>query len=119
MPLMRSKTVIAYSFLFLTLFTYSCNQRNFDPEKWRADEKSQYYMLDDIYKRSLLIGSSKDNLIELLGTDNIKSFNKETNVWMFIISKPFPTYVSDTPVEIMDVFFRADTVFKVEIRSRN
>lgn len=103
--------------LLIVWFTIiGCRQKSFDSNKWKDNNELQYWMLDDLIGSEILIGKSKNEIIDLLDTLNIKNYNYFNDDWMFIILKPQPSSGTQSPVEVLDLTFENDTTIKVEKR---
>jgi hypothetical protein len=103
-------------FTLLAVFANSCNKRTFDSNKWKNDKEAQYYMLDDIVENKILIGKSKEEIIQLLDTVDDKGFKKEEDTWGYVIGIPGPVPVTKTPVIWLLVDFKYNKVVKAYIR---
>lgn len=56
----------------LVIFLYGCGPTKEDAEKfefskWKTDEHSRYTMVNDIIENDLLLGKSKEEVLQLLG----------------------------------------------------
>ena len=100
--------------LFSLLFLFSCRNKQFDSEKWKAEENEQFYMLNDIVNKNRLKGKTKKDIIKLLDTTNIKQFEYNDSTWWFIISKP-NARATQSPVVGMYINFENDKVQSVTI----
>jgi hypothetical protein len=98
------------------LFLLSCRNKPFNAEKWKSEENEQYYMLNDIVKNKRFLGKTKNEIIKLLDTTNIKQFKYADNSWMFIILIP-KARATQSPVEVMYIDFKNDTVNNVTIEN--
>ena len=107
------KKTIGIFVLLISLF--GCSDNKFDSDKWKANKDEQFYMLNDLVKNKRLLGKTKNEIIELLDTVNIKQFKYSDNSWMFIVSIPnSPT--TGNAVEAMDIDFENDNVKVVTLR---
>ena len=103
-------------FALFLLFLLGCSDKKFNPEKWKTNQDEKFYMLNDIVENKRLLGKTKNEVVELLDTVDIKEFNYSNNSWMYILSIPHFVLATKTPVEVMDIEFDNDNVKQVTIR---
>ena len=113
-------TPLVYSYVFyplLNIFSSYHHQKYFNSEAWLKKPTLRYEMTDNILKTDTLIGKTKPEVKELLGTyewlswnDSIK--NHDDNLWNYALGqKPG---AMNTKKECMTVVFRADKVVRIE-----
>ncbi len=105
-----------YLLLFTLFLLFSCSNKQFDSEKWKAEENEQFYMLSDIINNNRLEGKTKKDIIKLLDTTNIKQFRYKDNCWWFVILKPHAKG-TQSPVTCMYIYFKNDKVKSVTINN--
>ncbi len=109
---MKKTSVI---FLFGLFLLFGCSDKEFNSEKWKTNKDEQFYMLNDIVENKILTGKTKNEIIEMLDTVDIKQFNYSDNSWMFIFSIP-NSLATGKAVEVMDIEFEKDKVKQATIR---
>lgn len=104
--------------IYLTNFFMIVNPVEIDIDKrieWIKVNK-QSWRIDDIISSNILIGKSKDEIIELLDTINVKQFNYIDNNWMYICEKPYKELSTRSPIDILDLTFENNKVIKADKR---
>ncbi len=96
--------------ILVILFLVSCKERHFNSEKWKTNKDIQYYMLNDLIDNKILIGKTKEEVISLLATTDIKQYNFNWDYWMFIIKKPPELVSMSKGVEVLDIEFENNKV---------
>jgi len=99
----------------LSLFLFGCSDTKFNSKKWKANKDEQFYMLNDIVENKRLLGKTKNEVIGMLDTVDIKQFNYSDSSWMFIVSIPNSPSTGKA-VEVMDIDFENDNVKQVTLR---
>jgi hypothetical protein len=102
--------------LTISIVLIGCRNKSFDSDTWKENHKEQFWMLSNLVESEILIGKSKDEVVGLLDTVDIKQFRHSDENWMFIIGKP-GTLPTQSPVEVLDLTFKEDMVIKAEIRN--
>ena len=105
----------AFGIFALLLFLFGCSDTKFNSEKWKANKDEQFNMLNDIVENKRVLDMTKDEVIELLDTVDIKQFNYSDSTWMFIVSIP-NSPATGKAVEVMDIDFENGKVKQVTIR---
>lgn len=101
---------------FLTILFLGCTDKKFDSEKWKHNPNDQLYMLNYIVENNLLVGKTKNEVVELLDTLTIKSFHYSDNSWMYVIAIPHSVPATASPIKVMDVEFSDEKVTRTTIR---
>jgi|GEM_PF-797509 len=104
-------------FLIALIFFTGCSDRDFNSDIWKTNKDQRFYMLNDIVKNKILIGKTKQEIIELLDTVDIKRFNYTDNSWMYIVSIPYLVPVPQQPIKVMDIEFENNKVKQTTIRN--
>lgn len=102
-------------FLIGLFLLFGCSDREFNSEKWKTNKDKQFYMLNDLVDNKILIGKTKNEIIEMLDTVHIKQFNFSDNSWMFLISIP-NSPATGKMIEVMDIDFEKEKVKRATIR---
>lgn len=103
--------------LTLVILFIGCTNNKFDTNKWKTNKNEQYYMLKDLIESNRLLGKTKNEVISLLDTTEIKQFNYSDNYWMFVISNPNKSSATKNNVEVMDINFEKNNVCNVSLRN--
>lgn len=105
--------------LFLISISFSScflMDKKFNSETWKTKEDEKIYMLNDIVENKRLLGKTKNEIIDLLDTIDIKQFKYSDKYWMYIIPIPYFVPATKTPVEVMDIEFENEKVKNVTKR---
>lgn len=85
-------------------------EERFDEKAWRANPEKRYQMVDDIIDSDLLIGKSKEDIIELLGSPyNTNLYGKDN--FAYRLGRP-PSF-SESKRTILIVDFELDHAVQV------
>lgn len=99
----------------MLIILFRCSDKKFDSNKWKTKKGKQFYMVNDLVESKRLLGKTKNEIIELLDTADIKQFKYSHSSWMFIISIP-NSLATGKSVKVMDIDFENDNVKQVTIR---
>jgi hypothetical protein len=113
-------TPIVYFYVFypiLNIFSSYHNEKYFNSEAWIEEPSSRYEMTNNILESDTLIGKTKPEIQQLLGTyewlswnDSIK--NHDENLWNYALGmKPG---AMNTKKECMTIIFKDDKVNNIE-----
>jgi hypothetical protein len=113
-------TPIVYFYIFypiLNIFSSYYNEKYFNSEVWIEEPSSRYEMTNNILESDTLIGKTKPEIQQLLGTyewlswnDSIK--NHDENLWNYALGmKPG---AMNTKKECMTIIFKDDKVNNIE-----
>ena len=104
--------LICVGLIIVLLFIESYHPKEeFSKEKWDNNIEKRYVMSKDIMKNKILIGKTKDEVIELLG-DGFREHN-EKHISYYLGYLPGMSLDPD----ILEIFFENDRVVKVSQRS--
>lgn len=113
---MIQKRLLAVGMVLIVVPIPGCfNRQRFDAAEWKKDPGSRYRMLDNLIESRYLMGMTKSEVISSLDTVDVKQYNYQDDTWMYIIMKPAWIPATDSPVEVMDIYFKenkVDTVIK-------
>ena len=104
---------IVLTIIALAFFKGKYGSKQFNKKKWAEYPQERYRMTDNLIKSGILIGKTKEEVLNLL-TDDCKQFSMENNSWMYY-TKVKPGW-RNADIEILDVFFNSGKVINVEIR---
>ncbi|MDO6595512.1 hypothetical protein Q4512_01225 [Oceanihabitans sp. 2_MG-2023] len=96
-------TVISY-------FVIQLNEKQFDAVSWHTNPLSRYKMSKDIKESNVLIGKSKDAVVELLGKGEPSTLTGRDHL-VYSLGKP-PSFF-ETKKETLVVIFEHDYVIQV------
>jgi len=113
-------TPIVYFYVFypiLNIFSSYHHEKYFNSQAWKEKPALRYEMMDNILKTDTLIGKSKQDIEQLLGTyewlswnDSIK--NHDYNLWNYAMGlKPG---AMNTKKECMTIIFKNGKVANIE-----
>lgn len=83
-------------------------KKEFNKEEWKTNIEERYKMTENIIDSRILIGKTKEEVIELLGTDNIKSGKDH-----ILYSIGFVPGIANIDPDVLDIYFKNGRVIKV------
>jgi len=89
------------AFIISMSFFYFFEER-FDSENWKTQHSKRYKMANDIVEEKLLLGKTKDDLIQLLGKPDFSEFNND-NTFIYHLGTP-PSFFDAEPQQLVVKF---------------
>ena len=102
-------------FLYI-IFSILFSKKSYNRNDWFNNKESQYYMINDLLEKEILVGKSKKQAISYIDSNDIKFFKNDDEIWMYIILKPGFVLATDMPIVVLDIYFENDSCIKVERR---
>ncbi|HIU55913.1 MAG TPA: hypothetical protein IAB03_08935 [Candidatus Gallibacteroides avistercoris] len=102
-------TVIIWIVLFYVNFL---PERSFNQEWWLNNSNKRYEMADDIINSGMLLGKSKQEVIQLLGEDYVNNENEEQAIGYDLGLSSESPYLPD---KILNIEFEGDKVVNVSV----
>jgi len=84
--------------------------RDFDRERWFADEEKRYELSEDIIESEMLIGKTKAEVRQILGTGAESNTDDNDNWWYYLGFKPGMFNIDP---DVLDIYFENGKVSKV------
>jgi hypothetical protein len=108
-PVVTLILAIPISFLSKWIFSISYYpSKDFDKQEWESNIQERYTMSADIIDSEILIGKSKQEVIELLGTEY--STYEENHISYYL---GFVTGLANIAPDVIDIYFENGKVIKV------
>lgn len=82
--------------------------KDFDKQEWKSNIEERYQMSEDIIDSEILIGKSKQEVIELLGTEYWS--NGEDNISYYL---GFVPEIANIDPDVLDIYFENGRVIKI------
>ncbi len=82
--------------------------KDFDKQEWKSNIEERYQMSEDIIDSEILIGKSKQEVIELLGTEYWS--NGEDNISYYL---GFVPGIANIDPDVLDIYFENGRVIKI------
>jgi hypothetical protein len=104
-------TPIIYVGIVFLVFSIieSYPKNDFDRKQWLSDKDERYELTDDIINRRLLIGKSKDQVLEILGDEN----NSNTDNWGYYIG--FKPEIGNIDPNSLHIDFKNNRAINVSV----
>ncbi|MBU2939674.1 hypothetical protein KO494_09000 [Lacinutrix sp. C3R15] len=108
-PAIFLSPIIYLGLIYLWIFSVSYYPSNdFDKQEWETNIEERYKMSEDIIESKILIGKTKEEIIELLGKD-FYTYNQ--NHMAYVIG--FVPRLFNIDPDVLDIYFKNGKVTKV------
>jgi hypothetical protein len=108
-PAIFLSPIIYFGLIYLWIFSVSYYPTNdFDKQEWETNIEERYKMSQDIMESKILIGKTKEEIIELLGKD-FHTYNQNHIAY----SIGFVPGLFSMDPDVLDIYFKNGKVTKV------
>jgi len=108
-PAIFLSPIIYFGLIYLWIFSVSYYPtNNFDKQEWETNMEERYKMSEDIMESKILIGKTKEEIIELLGKD-FHTYNQNHIAY----SIGFVPGLFSMDPDVLDIYFKNGKVTKV------
>ena len=109
-PTIFLSPIIYVGLIYLWIFSISYYPSNdFDQTEWKTNAEERYKMSEDIIESKMLIGKTKEEIIELLGNDFYSDSENHIGYELGFVPGLF-----NIDPDILDIYFKNEKVIKVE-----
>jgi len=97
---------LIYAFIFYVSYYPT---KEFNQKEWTENPSKRYEMTQDIIEKNLLIGKTKDEIVNLLGSDK---YEYDGGHWGYNVG--FVPGLLNIDPDVLDIYFKNNIVFKVD-----